>query len=52
MVVIALASAFGDFFMRFSTMGALVYVPVWTSLAPQQARGRATAKKRQLRNLT
>jgi hypothetical protein len=36
MVVLALASAFGDFFMKYSTIRAGVYLPVWTSLAPQR----------------
>jgi formate-dependent nitrite reductase membrane component NrfD len=36
MVVLALASAFGDFFMKYSTIRAGVFLPVWTSLAPQR----------------
>ena len=36
MVVLALASAFGDFFMKYSTIRAGVYLPVWTRLAPQR----------------
>jgi len=35
MVVLALASAGGDFFMKYSTIRAGVYLPVWTSLAPR-----------------
>jgi len=33
---VALASAFGDFFMKYSTIRAGVYLPVWTRLAPQR----------------
>ena len=33
---LALASAFGDFFMKYSTIRAGVYLPVWTRLAPQR----------------
>jgi formate-dependent nitrite reductase membrane component NrfD len=36
MVVLALASAFGDFFMKYSTIRAGVFLPVWTSLAPRR----------------
>ena len=36
MVGLALASAFGDFFMKYSTIRAGVYLPVWTPLAPQR----------------
>jgi len=36
MVVLALASAFGDFFMKYSTIRAGVFLPVWTPLAPQR----------------
>jgi len=36
MVVLALASALGDFFMKYSTIRAGVFLPVWTSLAPQR----------------
>ncbi len=36
MVVLALASALGDFFMKYSTIRAGVYLPVWTRLAPQR----------------
>ena len=36
MVVLALASAFGDFFMKYSTIRAGVYLPVWSSLAPRR----------------
>jgi len=36
MVVLALASALGDFFMKYSTIRAGVYLPVWTPLAPQR----------------
>jgi len=36
MGVLALASAFGDFFMKYSTIRAGVYLPVWTRLAPQR----------------
>jgi formate-dependent nitrite reductase membrane component NrfD len=34
MALLALASAFGDFFMKYSTIRAGVYLPVWTRLAP------------------
>jgi formate-dependent nitrite reductase membrane component NrfD len=36
MVVLALASAMGDFFMKYSTIRAGVFLPVWTPLAPQR----------------
>jgi len=36
MAVLALASAFGDFFMKYSTIRAGVFLPVWTPLAPQR----------------
>ena len=36
MVVLALASAFGDFFMKYSTIRAGVFLPIWTRLAPQR----------------
>jgi formate-dependent nitrite reductase membrane component NrfD len=36
MVVLAVASAFGDFFMKYSTIRAGVFLPVWTPLAPQR----------------
>ena len=36
MGVLALASAFGDFFMKYATIRAGVYLPVWTRLAPQR----------------
>lgn len=36
MAVLGLASAFGDFFMKYSTIRAGVYLPVWTRLAPQR----------------
>lgn len=36
MVLLALASAFGDFFMKYSTIRAGVFLPVWTRLAPQR----------------
>jgi len=36
MVVLALASAFGDFFMKYSTIRAGIFLPVWTPLAPQR----------------
>ena len=35
MTLLGLASAFGDFFMKYSTIRAGVYLPVWTRLAPQ-----------------
>lgn len=35
MALLALASAFGDFFMKYSTIRAGVYLPVWTRLAPR-----------------
>ena len=35
MALLGLASAFGDFFMKYSTIRAGVYLPVWTRLAPQ-----------------
>ena len=34
MALLALASAFGDFFIKYSTIRAGVYLPVWTRLAP------------------
>jgi formate-dependent nitrite reductase membrane component NrfD len=36
MAVLAIASAVGDFFMKYSTIRAGVFLPVWTSLAPQR----------------
>jgi len=36
MVVLALASASGDFFMKYSTIRAGIFLPVWTTLAPQR----------------
>ena len=36
MALLGLASALGDFFMKYSTIRAGVYLPVWTSLAPQR----------------
>ena len=36
MVVLALASAFGDFFMKYSTIRAGIFLPIWTPLAPQR----------------
>jgi len=36
MVVLAVASAFGDFFMKYSTIRAGVFLPVWTPVAPQR----------------
>ncbi len=36
MALLALASAFGDFFMKYSTIRAGVYLPVWTRLVPQR----------------
>jgi len=36
MAVLALASAFGDFFMKYSTIRAGIFLPVWTTLAPQR----------------
>ena len=36
MALLALASALGDFFMKYSTIRAGVYLPVWTRLAPQR----------------
>jgi formate-dependent nitrite reductase membrane component NrfD len=35
MALLGLASAFGDFFMKYSTIRAGVYLPVWTRLAPR-----------------
>ena len=35
MALLALASACGDFFMKYSTIRAGVYLPVWTRLAPR-----------------
>jgi hypothetical protein len=34
MAVLALASALGDFFMKYSTIRAGVHLPVWTRLTP------------------
>ena len=36
MAVLAIASAVGDFFMKYSTIKAGIFLPVWTSLAPQR----------------
>jgi len=36
MGVLALASALGGFFMKYSTIRAGGYLPVWTPLAPQR----------------
>ena len=36
MAALGLASAIGDFFMKYSTIRAGVYLPVWTRLAPQR----------------
>ena len=36
MGVLAFASALGDFFMKYSTIRAGVFLPVWTPLAPQR----------------
>ena len=36
MALLGLASALGDFFMKYSTIRAGVYLPVWTRLAPQR----------------
>jgi len=36
MITLALASAVGDFYMKYSTIRAGVYLPVWTSFAPQR----------------
>ncbi len=36
MTVLAIASAIGDFFMKYSTIRAGVYLPVWTPLAPRR----------------
>ena len=36
MITLALASAMGDFYMKYSTIRAGVYLPVWTSFAPQR----------------
>ena len=36
MAVLAVASAFGDFFMKYSTIRAGIFLPVWTPLAPQR----------------
>jgi len=35
MALLGLASAVGDFFMKYSTIRAGVYLPVWTRVAPQ-----------------
>jgi formate-dependent nitrite reductase membrane component NrfD len=35
MALLGAASAFGDFFMKYSTIRAGVYLPVWTRLAPR-----------------
>lgn len=34
--LLGLASAVGDFFMKYSTIRAGIYLPIWTSLAPQR----------------
>lgn len=36
MITLALASAMGDFYMKYCTIRAGVYLPVWTSFAPQR----------------
>lgn len=36
MALLGLASACGDFFMKYSTIRAGVYLPIWTRLAPQR----------------
>ena len=36
MVLLALASAFGDFFMKYSTIRAGVFLPIWSTLAPRR----------------
>ena len=36
MAILGLASACGDFFMKYSTIRAGVYLPVWTRVAPQR----------------
>jgi len=36
MALLGLASAVGDFFMKYSTIRAGVYLPVWTRVAPQR----------------
>jgi len=36
MVLLALASAFGDFFMKYSTIRAGVFLPIWSTLAPKR----------------
>ena len=36
MAVLGLASALGDFFMKYSTIRAGVYLPVWTRVVPQR----------------
>lgn len=36
MAILGLASAVGDFFMKYSTIRAGVYLPIWTALAPQR----------------
>ncbi len=36
MAALGLASVFGDFFMKYSTIRAGVHLPVWTRLAPQR----------------
>jgi len=38
MALLGLASAVGDFFMKYSTIRAGVYLPVWTPLAPGDSR--------------
>jgi formate-dependent nitrite reductase membrane component NrfD len=38
MALLGLASAFGDFFMKYSTIRAGVHLPVWTHLAPNERR--------------
>jgi formate-dependent nitrite reductase membrane component NrfD len=38
MALLGLASAFGDFFMKYSTIRAGVHLPVWTHVAPNECR--------------
>lgn len=41
MTLLAIASAVGDFFMKYSTIRAGIYLPIWTPLAPRPAGSNA-----------
>lgn len=41
MTLLAIASAVGDFFMKYATIRAGIYLPIWTPLAPRPAGSNA-----------